>query len=133
MIREGVCVTAKAGFLAGLHRDSDDYMIALYGHDADIDPGTERYEPAGEVEGEGYEPGGKPVANWRVMVEDDAGVVDFDEVVWPVSSIEASGALIYNGSREDMPAIAVLEFGQSVRSTNGPFRVAPPRHLIRLR
>jgi len=67
MLTEGMCVSAKVGFLAGRHRDGDQYRMALYKAQAPIGPDTEAYTTDGEVVGDGYEAGGRNILNWRVM------------------------------------------------------------------
>jgi hypothetical protein len=46
-------------------------------------------------------------------------------IVWPGSTIRARGALVYNFSRDNR-AVAVLDFGAEVASTNDKFTVTLP-------
>jgi len=122
-IRSGVCVGAKASFLAGVFRDMHRYRMALYGADAVLGPDTDTYTRKGEVIAPGYDRGGRDIPGWHVRTKGDAAYIGFEDVVWPEATIRARGALVYNDSVPGMPAVAVLNFGGDIVSTNGPFTV----------
>lgn len=103
----------------------DRYMIALYTGEADISKDTPAYSPDHEVEGEGYEAGGKALEGFAVILDGDAAVLDFDDPTWARATLSARRGLIYNASRGNR-AVRVMDFGEDVRSTNGPFTVFFP-------
>lgn len=117
------CNSYKAGLLEDTRGDR--YMIALYTADADLSKDTLAYSPEHEVEGQGYEAGGKPLGGFAVTLDGDAAVLDFDDPIWAKASITARKGLIYNASRGNR-AVRVMDFGDEVRSTNGPFTVFFP-------
>lgn len=125
MIEAGLCVSYKAEILRGVHRESDLYRIALYAEDAPLSPRTASYAPLGEVGGPGYQPGGRDLSGFAVTLDGGTAVLDFADPSWPVSTLVAHGALIYNATRENR-AVAVVDFGADIVSTNGPFTVRMP-------
>lgn len=122
-IRGGMAVDLRRAFLAGEHDATDRYRMALYTKAAKISPRTPEYTTAGEVKGPGYDAGGRDIPGWTV---DGDGVIRFEDVVWPNSTIKARGCLIYNDSKPGMPTVAILTFGRDVVSENGPFTVFLP-------
>lgn len=96
------------------HRPGDDFRLALYTAEAELGPQTETYTPKAEVQAKGYKAGG-------------AGVGDITrtrkvKLVWSAATIRARGALVYNASRSNR-AVAVLDFGAEIQSTNDDFSV----------
>jgi len=126
MIKAGVCIGAKKGFLSGQHNATDRYMVALYTEKATLSPDTLAYTNEGEVVGGGYLKGGQAITDWAVGVDGTAAKITFSEVFWKSATMTARGALIYNDSQPGLPAVAVLDFGQNATSVNGPFTVALP-------
>jgi hypothetical protein len=126
MIREAFCIAMKLDVLRGLHQPDDDYRMALYTDAAILDETTSRYSSAGEAVGQGYEAGGRPLTGIQYGLEDGDAFMVWEDAVWPVATIEADGALVYNASRDDR-AIVVREFGRRVKSINGPFTVFRPQ------
>lgn len=123
MIRPGTCRSAKLEFLTGVHQPTDVYKIALYGADADLSPSWRVYSSRGEVSGLGYEPGGRELCGYEAREDaTGAGIGWCDDVKWPMATIEAAGALIYNTTRGNK-ALAVLQFKEPVKSVVGPFIV----------
>ena len=126
MITQALCTAYKADVLRGLHQPGDQYRIALYAVDAVLSAATEAYTSVGEVGGVGYAPGGQDLQGFTVAVKGASAILDWaEDPVWPVATVTARGALIYNASRMDR-AVVVLDFGEDVTSTNGPFRVVFP-------
>lgn len=132
MITHGIVESAKADFLRGIHRPDHQYKLALYTSDAALGQFTNAYRLLGEVEGEGYQAGGKELRGFDTGTgQDGSGWLTWtDAVVWPVATIKARGALIYNNSLPGKPALCVLDFGQEFKSVNGAFTVALPPALI---
>jgi hypothetical protein len=99
--------------------------MALYTQDAELNGDTMVYTPIGEVVGRGYAAGGEILTGRVVIIDQRTAIIDFNDVTWPVATITAAGALIYNVTR-DKRAVAVFSFGMNVTSTNAPFDVALP-------
>lgn len=125
-ITQAVCNSFKAEVLEGVHAlETDTLYMALYLSTATLDANTTAYSALDETAGAGYTAGGQVLANVVVSVDGAAGIVDFDNVIWPVATISAAGALIYNASKGNR-AIAVLDFGGTKSSTADNFSVELP-------
>jgi hypothetical protein len=127
MIIGGKCYSWKLEMAKGIHQETDEYRIALFTEAAFIGPSTTSYSgQAGEVQqGNGYKTGGKALSGFKAVLEGESALVDFDDAIWPNSRIIARGGLIYNASKDNR-AVCVLDFGENVTSTNGPFKVEFP-------
>lgn len=125
MITQAVCVSFLAESFNGVHQPGDEYRMALYTQDAELNGDTMVYTPIGEVVGRGYAAGGEILTGRVVIIDQRTAIIDFNDVTWPVATITAAGALIYNVTR-DKRAVAVFSFGMNVTSTNAPFDVALP-------
>lgn len=137
MIQQSVCNSYKQEVLTGVHFPGDVFKIALYTASAVLNRKTIAYISAHEVVGMGYEPGGRILEGFMAILFNDTATLSFDDVTWPVSSITARGGLIYNSSKGNK-SVGVMDFGENVTSTNGPFTVLFPEQsetgaLIRLR
>ena len=129
MISETVmCDCANLAFGDGVHQPGDDYFIALYSDAATIDHTTKKFTRAGEVVGKGYETGGWMLAGRRSVLVDRVCCITFNDVRKKNCTIEASGAMIYNASKNNA-AIVVLSFGSPYKSTNGAFELEFPAPL----
>lgn len=118
-----ICVSFRADLLERLREDT--FMLALYGADADISKDTLTYTSEGEVEGKGYEAGGMELSGFAVSLDGDAAILDFEDPTWADATINARKGLIYNRSRGNS-AVRAMDFGEDIRSTNGPFTVYFP-------
>ena len=128
MITQAFCVAAKLDLLNGVHQPGDDYRIALYGADAELNEFTDRYTVTGEIVGAGYEAGGQSLTGQVTELAGSLALRTWNNPLWPNATIEAHGALIYNASRGDR-AVEVLRFANApVKSTNGVFTVPLPPH-----
>jgi hypothetical protein len=127
-IQAAVCESFKRELLAlEPHRPGDVLRLALYTSAANLGPETEKYTTRGEVKAPGYKPGGVALPPAAQTLAGAGG-----GVVWPGATIRARGGLIYNFSRDNR-AVAVVDFGQDVASTNDKFTVMlPPSPLITL-
>lgn len=125
MIETTLCDCANLAFADGVHRPEDRYRIALYTDDAELDHTTKAYTTQGEVVGAGYDAGGWPLLGRKVVLVDRVACFTFDNIRKKRCTIEASGAMIYNASKNNA-AIAVLSFGSPYRSTNGDFELNFP-------
>jgi hypothetical protein len=126
VITQAFCLQYKRELWRGIHAADDDYRLALYTAEANLDKNTKAYDPAGEVpEGGGYVAGGQSLAGFETTLDGDTSVLSFTTPVWPASSITARGALVYNASKGNR-ALAVFDFGKDYTSTNGDFRPNVP-------
>jgi hypothetical protein len=125
MIQHGICFEAKKAFLFGVHQPGDDYRIAFYGRDAKIGPNTRSYTSAGEITGKGYPIGGVLLKGFRNGMAGKNAYVTFSDVVLDNATFSASGALIYNASK-DGAALCVLNFGAERHVTDGKFELKFP-------
>lgn len=135
MITAALCVSYQAEIAAGVHTRDDTYMLALYTAEAQLNGATRVYSPAGESAGKGYTAGGRALPTMVVGLEREDVVVAFPSetpLTWPEATITARGGLIYNASKGNR-AVAVLDFSEDVRSTNGPYIVDVPNPVIRMR
>lgn len=134
-IETALCRSYKAEVMDGVHSLSDEYRMALYTAEADLDAGTEVYNSAGEVEGRGYDAGGMVLTGISSGFSGNAAIINFDQPEWRQATFEAAGALVYNASKGNR-AVAALSFGGNVVCRNGRFAVNMPSDgngLIRIR
>jgi hypothetical protein len=137
ILGSSLCNSFKTELLRGVHNfDLDQFRLALYRADAELGAHTTFYTPDREAAGQGYEAGGQTLRDPQIHQMARAAFVMFDDAVWPLSAIEAKGALIYNQTKQRR-AVAVLDFGGVQVSNQGEFRVrmpspTPSTALIRL-
>lgn len=125
-ISQGVCNSFKAEVMEGVHAlETDALYMALYTSAATLDATTTAYAITDETTGPGYTQGGQLITNVTVSVVGNAAIVDFDDVIWPNTTISAAGALIYNSSKANR-AVAVIDFGGTKSSTADTFSVILP-------
>lgn len=116
----------KRDVLDGVHLPGHTYKIALYTSAATLGASTTAYSTTNEVTGTGYTAGGMALAGRAVTLDAGVGILDFTDPVWSSATITARGALIYNDTVTGDPALAVLDFGSDITSTNGNFTVNLP-------
>lgn len=125
-ITQAVCNQFKEDLLAGVHQPADDYKIALYESTATLDAATTAYTVTGEVSGTGYTAGGVSLQGYTAGSGSNVAWVDWTtDPSWANATITARGALIYNATRTNA-AVAVLDFGADISSTNDTFTVTLP-------
>lgn len=126
-ITAAFCNSFKQELLAMTpHTPADVYKMALFQSTAALSKATTAYSATGEVTGAGYIAGGATLTGFSPTLDTDTAVLDWTtDPTWPSSTITARGALIYNSSRANK-AVAVLDFGADVTSTNGTFTVTLP-------
>ncbi len=125
-ISAAVCTSFKSEILTGTHVAADVYKIALYPSTASLSAATAAYSSTGEVTGTGYTAGGATLAGFTVTTDTGTAVLDFTtDPTWSSSTITARGALIYNSTKANK-AVAVVDFGADITSTNGTFTVTLP-------
>lgn len=124
-ITSAIPTQAKADWLAGVHASADTYKIALYTSAATLDSTTTAYSTTNEVVGAGYTAGGLTLTGFAIGSSGTTAWVDFADAAWASATITARGAMVYNSSKSNK-AIAIIDFGSDVASTNGTFTVQFP-------
>lgn len=130
MISSALCNSYKRDSLLGLHQATDTYKIALIKPGAANSYGkqTTSYNDLGtdEATGAGCPTGGWTLAGLTGGLSGDTAFLDWDDVLQDPVSVSADGAVIYNDSLPGKDSVAVIGFGGTVTSTNGPYRVKLP-------
>lgn len=124
-ITGAICNSYKQEVMQGVHEAADVYKIALYTSSATLGASTTVYSATNEISGTGYSAGGATLAGFTVTLDGSTAVLDFTDPVWAAATITARGALIYN-STQGNKAVAVLDFGADITSTNDAFTVTFP-------
>lgn len=129
-ITQTLTTSFKVELLQGVHNfgptSPDTFKIALYASTATLDATTTAYNSSGEATGTGYTAGGSTLTiSTTPTFGGTTAYVSFDDASWPLSSITAGGALIYNASKANR-AVAVLNFGGNKSSIGGTFLVQFP-------
>lgn len=129
-ITQALCTSFKLQLLNGdadfSSSTSRTYRMALFTNAATLDASTTTYDGlTNEVIGSGYTAGGKPLTGLVTTTDGTTAFVDFDDVIWPGSSITARGALIYELTAGN-PAVAVLDFTEDKITSGGNFVVQIP-------
>ena len=127
-ITAAICNSFKQELLAMTpHAAADVYKIALFASTATLGTGTTAYAATNEVGNSGtYAAGGATLATFSVTLDTNTAILDWTaDPSWTGATITARGALIYNSSKTNK-AVAVLDFGADITSTNGTFTVTLP-------
>ena len=126
-ISAAICNSFKTQILAMTpHAAGDVYKIALYTSTATLSAATTAYTATNEVVGTGYTATGQTLVGFSATLDTATAILDWTtDPSWASSTITARGALIYNSSKTNS-AIAVLDFGSDIASTNGTFTVQFP-------
>lgn len=119
---------AKKAFLKGELLAADTYKIALYTGAVPAASGMPAYTATNEVSGTGYSAGGATLAGYSASLQSGVGTLDFTTPTWASATIAATYAVIYDNTDAVGPkrAIAILDFGGTITSTNGTFTVTMP-------
>lgn len=98
--------------------DTDQFKLALYGPNANLNTSTVIYHPENEVVSPNYDAGGKLLVNKGVTSAGYIAYAGFNDVIWegPVT-FNVSGGLIYNISKGNR-SVAVLNFGMTYQIAN---------------
>lgn len=112
---------------------ADKWRVALIRpNSAQVLDASTRYADLGadEIRGAGYVPGGQALRGARVERRGEQVCLNFEPARWPGADIYASGALLYNASRDAVGA--VLDFGGVHAAVGGDTFVLPFDCPIRL-
>jgi hypothetical protein len=139
MATSAICKSYKTELLSGIHLAADTYKIALIKvapagtWDSSVTnagtPGTGSPTTANlgtdEVTGTGYSAGGVTLAGFSATLQSSTACLDFTSPSWASSTISATAAIIYNSTRSNK-AVAIIDFGGTITSTNGTFTITMP-------
>lgn len=130
-ITQAMCTSFKQALLDGEMDFSSDtsqvFKIALYDSSATLGAATTAYTASGEVSGTGYSAGGETLSiSTNPTTSGTTAYLSFSDATWSAATITARGALIYLADGVTDPAVAVLDFGSDITSTNGDFTVQFP-------
>ena len=125
-ISQALCNSYKVEILQGLHQADHEYKLALYNEYAKLDKHSEFYTNTDEISGKGYTEGGVILKGFKVILDGDTAIVDFDDVEINDCSIITKGALIYNNSLSNKNSVAVIDFKKSYRSKDGKCKITFP-------
>ena len=131
MITQAICNSFKKGLLEGKFDFSSTttqvYKIALYTSAATLSATTDVYTTTNEVVGSGYTAGGATLTiSVNPTIDGFVAYINFANVILPVTSITARGALIYKADGVTNPAVATLLFGEYVTTSGGSFEIEFP-------
>lgn len=128
-ITQAMCTSFKQALLDGEMDFSSDtaqvFKIALYTSSATLGAATTAYTTSNEVVGSGYTAGGNTLTVVAPTTSGTTAFIDFNDTTWSAATITARGALIYKSGGGN-PAVAVLDFGSDIASTNGDFTIQFP-------
>jgi hypothetical protein len=126
-ITAAVTNSYKQEILQGIHLAADIYKLALFTSTATLSKATTAYSATNEVGNSGsYAAGGITLVGFTVTLDTDTAILDWTtDPTATTATITARGALIYNSSRSNK-AVAVLDFGSDITSTNGTFTITFP-------
>ena len=129
-INQAMCSSFKKELLEGVHNfknGQDTFKLALYTSSASLGPATTAYTTSGEIaNGNGYTTKGVALTNVNPSLDSTTAITDFSNAEFTSATITANGALIFNESATNDPAVAVLAFGGDKTSTAGTFTIQFP-------
>ena len=130
-ITQAMCNTFKKELLEGVHNfknGQDTFKLALYTSSASLDATTTAYTTSNEVaNGNGYTTKGVALTNVNPSLSNTTtAITDFNNAEFTNATITANGALIFNESATNDPAVCVLAFGGDKTSTSGTFTIQFP-------
>ena len=129
-----MCTSFKKELLEGVHNFKNSggsvFHLALYTNSASLDAATTTYTASGEVSSSGtnYTTKGNPLTRVDPTSDSSSGTAftDFADETFGNATITARGALIFNESATNDPAVVVLDFGADKTSTAGDFTIQFP-------
>jgi hypothetical protein len=105
------------------------FKLAMYTNSATLGASTTSYTTGNEVTSpSGYTAGGKALVNSGTSVGTGVAITDFSNLSFTGVTLTARGALIYNDTASNDPAVAVLDFGGDKTATAGTFTIQFPAY-----
>ncbi len=128
-IETSFCTSFKGDLRTATHDftplTGDVFKLALYQSTAVLNASTAIYTSLNEVVGIGYAPGGIVLNSILPEISGPTKIIDFEDFVFPASTITANGCLIYNATASNK-AVSVHAFGSDRSSNNDDFNIIFP-------
>jgi hypothetical protein len=126
-----ICNTFKKQLLEATHNFSNPggntFKLAMYTNSAALGKSTTSFTTSGQVSSpSGYSSGGKALVNVGTSIATNTAITDFADLSFVGVTLTARGALIYNDTASNDPAVAVLDFGGDKTATSGTFTIQFP-------
>ena len=118
-ITQAMCTSFKKELLEAKHNfllsGGNDFKIALYTSSATMSASTTAYSAEGAS-----------LTRIDPSSSGTTGFTDFADIAWTSATFTANGALIYNETTANDPAVIVLAFGADKTATAGTFTITFP-------
>jgi len=126
-----ICNSFKKQLLEATHNFSNpggnSFKLAMYTNSAALGKSTTSFTTSGQVSSPtGYTSGGKALVNVGTSIATNTAITDFADLSFVGVTLTARGALIYNDTASNDPAVAVLDFGGDKTATSGTFTIQFP-------
>jgi len=123
-----MCTSYRQELFEALHNHTlggHQFNMALYLDTATLGADTTAYTASNEASGAGYSAGGLALVNVAPTSAGTSAYTQFENAVWPNSTITARGCLIHNATSSSR-AVSVHDFGQNYASIADSFSVLMP-------
>jgi|TARA_R100000455_G_C6169483_1_gene51486 hypothetical protein len=127
-----ICNSFKKQLLEATHNFSNPggntFKLSMYTNSATLGKSTTSFTTGNEVSSPsgGYSSGGKALVNVGTSLATNTAITDFADLSFVGVTLTARGALIYNDTASNDPAVAVLDFGGDKTATAGTFTIQFP-------
>jgi hypothetical protein len=127
-----ICNSFKKQLLEATHNFSNPggntFKLSMYTNSAALGKSTTSFTTSGQVSSPsgGYSSGGKALVNVGTSIATNTAITDFADLSFVGVTLTARGALIYNDTASNDPAVAVLDFGGDKTATAGTFTIQFP-------
>ncbi len=127
-----ICNSFKKQLLEATHNFSNpggnSFKLSMYTNSAALGKSTTSFTTSGQVSSPsgGYSSGGKALVNVGTSIATNTAITDFADLSFVGVTLTARGALIYNDTASNDPAVAVLDFGGDKTATAGTFTIQFP-------
>ena len=127
-----ICNSFKKELLEATHNFSNpggnSFKLSMYTNSAALGKSTTSFTTGNQVSSPsgGYSSGGKALVNVGTSIATNTAITDFADLSFVGVTLTARGALIYNDTASNDPAVAVLDFGGDKTATAGTFTIQFP-------
>ena len=125
-----VCNSFKDQLFKGVHTfgpGGDTFKLALYDNNATFTAATTAYTPANEMPASGsYVAGGGTLVSLEPILSNGFVLVSFVDLLFTGVDFSPFGALIYNDTAADNPAVCVVDFAGEKTAVNQNLEVRFP-------